>query len=61
MIALAVITQRLSVIGSHDDDRSIQELPMIERFQQPADLGVGEGYFGDIGSVYLDRKGSGGS
>jgi hypothetical protein len=49
VIALAVIAQRLSVIGSHDHYRSIQELPTIEGFQQSADLRVGEGYLGGIG------------
>ena len=48
VIAFAVIAQRLSVVGGHDDDRSIEELPPLEGFQQTPDLRVGEGDLGDI-------------
>ena len=48
MIALAVIAQRLAVVAGHDDDRSIEQSPAIEGFQEPPDLRVGERDLADI-------------
>ncbi len=39
---LAVLHELLAVIGSHDDQRAIVEIPILERLEERAELGVHE-------------------
>jgi hypothetical protein len=48
VIALAVIAERLAVIGRDDDDRAVQEVATLERVEQAANLRVGKCDLADI-------------
>ena len=63
MLALAVLAERLAVVGEHGDERSLEETPRPQRLEKPAHLRVHVGHLAVVGArPELPRpKGAGGS
>jgi hypothetical protein len=48
VIELAVLSERLAMVGCHDNDDAIEQATLVERVEQARDPRIGVGKFGDV-------------